>query len=272
MKWYTSQQISRHITRIVDIASVACYLIEGKDRAVLLDTCRGFGNLKEYVQTLTDKEVFVILTHGHYDHTGSAPFFDEVYMNHDDLPLLAYQNQRAKEYLEEDQKGVPALRAFTDADLNPMFEKLPIQLNDGQVFDLGDIHLEMISVKGHTPGMMCALLKEEKTMFFGDACGMNVLLHDDFSLTVSEYKNSLLHLKTYEEEYDTVYRNHGSYTNEKSLLDNVIECCDLILQGKDDHQPVQMYGKDLFAAKNRINGSRADGKEGNIIYAPQKSR
>ena len=41
MEIYRSEKVSEHITRIIDIAGVACYLIEGNDDACLLDTCCG---------------------------------------------------------------------------------------------------------------------------------------------------------------------------------------------------------------------------------------
>ena len=54
--------------------------------------------------------------------------------------------------------------------------------------------------RGHTPGMMCPLVIEDRLIIFGDACGVGVLLFDEYSSSVLEYKNSLLSLKQYESE------------------------------------------------------------------------
>ena len=68
-----------------------------------------------------------------------------------------------------------------------------------------------------------------------------------------------------------IYRNHGTFVSNKDLLDNVIECCHLIIEGKDDHEPIEFHRYKLFAAKNTNNDhGRADGKEGNIMYALEK--
>ena len=75
-----------------------------------------------------------------------------------------------------------------------------------------------------------------------------------------------------EKEYDRIYRNHGTCTNDKKLLDNVLECCNLILAKEDDQCPVEMYGRTLYAARSAVDGIRIDGKEGNIIYAPEKRK
>ena len=74
---YQSEKINEHFIRIIDKTGVACYLVIGEEKACLLDTCNGFGNIKEYVEQLTDKPVFVLLTHGHHDHMGGANLFDE---------------------------------------------------------------------------------------------------------------------------------------------------------------------------------------------------
>lgn len=272
MQWYRHEKINEHITRIIDIAGVACYLIEGETKACLLDTCCGYGNLKEYVKELTDKEIFVILTHGHYDHVGSASFFDEVYMSHEELPVLSAYNSKREYLLEYDKNMKPALKDITMDQLNPLYQGNPIDLKDGQRFDLGDITIRMILVKGHTPGSMCALLEEDEIIFYGDACGTNVLLHDEFSSTVSEYLESLKKLEDCQDQYQRILRNHGTFENDKSLLENVKDCCKEILNHTDDHNPVLLYDKTVYEAKKRLDGNRIDGKEGNVIYAPDKQQ
>ncbi|MFJ5760653.1 MBL fold metallo-hydrolase [Neobacillus sp. NPDC093182] len=52
------------------------YLVEGTVRAALIDTGTGVGDLKAYIDNLTDKPYFVMLTHGHVDHAMGAPAFD----------------------------------------------------------------------------------------------------------------------------------------------------------------------------------------------------
>lgn len=48
------------------------YLLEGDEKALLIDTGWGSGTLRPYVERLTQKPVQVILTHGHLDHSGSC--------------------------------------------------------------------------------------------------------------------------------------------------------------------------------------------------------
>ena len=55
-------------------------LIVGPEKAVLIDTGCGIGNLRKVVAEVTDKPVMVINTHTHLDHLGSNRQFDEIAM------------------------------------------------------------------------------------------------------------------------------------------------------------------------------------------------
>lgn len=268
MEKYRYEKLSQHIYRIIDLMDVCCYLVIGNEKACLIDTCSGFGNIKEVVNKITDKPVFVILTHGHHDHTGGSILFDEVYLNRKDLPILHHFGQIDKRY-EDIKSFLPNVEISID-DILPVKENDLLPLEDEQIFDLGGLHIKMICVKGHTPGMMCPLIIEERTIIFGDACGVAVMLLDEYSSCVSEYRNSLHRLKNYESEYDIIYRNHGTFFSRKNLLDNVIECCNLVLDKKDDHYPCRIHGFDLFAAKEFNHAGRKDGIEGNLLYILEK--
>lgn len=273
MEYYKHIKLNDHLIRIIGLDSTCCYLVNGSEKSVLLDTGCGYGDLKKYIidnNLASHDDIFVILTHGHHDHIGAADLFDTIYMNHKDLEVFKIFGdiQHRIDYSVEHEQS-------TGIDLKlcmiPTTTKTILNIEDYQVFDLGGIHIKMIPVKGHTPGMMCPLIVEDRICFFGDACGISVLLMDQYSSCVSEYKESLLNLKNYENEYDTIYRNHGTYESPKELLDNVIESCDLILAKKDAHQPVTLLGKDFFSAHEIENHGRKDGKQGNIFYIEEKA-
>ena len=58
---------------------VISYLILGADRAVLLDTGMGIGDISAEVARLTDLPVVVVNSHSHYDHVGDNHRFAEVW-------------------------------------------------------------------------------------------------------------------------------------------------------------------------------------------------
>ena len=90
IEFFVSEKISPSTTKITDITGVAMFLVEGSEKAMLIDTATGAGNLKAYVDTLTDKPVEVLLTHGHCDHAGGAAPFEKVYLHPADWELVKH--------------------------------------------------------------------------------------------------------------------------------------------------------------------------------------
>ena len=267
---FTYEYIRKNIIRICDKVQTAMYLIIGEHCACLLDTGTGFGNLAQFVQTLTDKPVFVILTHGHLDHGGGAYLFDDVYIHPADIEV--YQEHHCASF----RKAMVKAMLGKEIPLPEVVRKQPFYpLEDQQVFDLGGVHIKAIQVPGHTQGMMMILIEEERIMLFGDACGMSVMLHEDWSSEVSLYRQSLLHVKkAYASTYDHVIRNHGTYTSPCFILDEVIHCCDEILLQQDDHIATELFGEEGFYRAQAIDayGNRLDGKIGNILYRYDKAK
>ena len=58
-----------------------CYLLIGSEKAMLIDTAYGDGDLRAFVETITDKPVMVCNTHGHFDHTGGNALWEEAWMS-----------------------------------------------------------------------------------------------------------------------------------------------------------------------------------------------
>lgn len=62
-------------------------LVIGQEKAALIDTGCGIGNLHRAVEDVTDKPVTIINNHTHTDHLGSNRQFDEIAMfDHPSMP------------------------------------------------------------------------------------------------------------------------------------------------------------------------------------------
>lgn len=70
------------------VASETVYIIEGNDKAVVIDAGTHMPKLDKIVAKITDKPVSLILTHGHGDHVGAAGCFDELWVNTEDKGML----------------------------------------------------------------------------------------------------------------------------------------------------------------------------------------
>lgn len=61
------------------MADVYAYLILGKDRGLLIDSCYSTTNISNYVRAVTDLPIDVVNTHGHFDHIGGNSEFGQVF-------------------------------------------------------------------------------------------------------------------------------------------------------------------------------------------------
>lgn len=272
VEYYKAEKINEHMTAIRSMTGEIMYLVEGEEKAVLIDTCLGVGHLREFVENLTEKQITVLLTHGHVDHALGAPEFEEVYMNPADNKV--YESMSPLEerigYIKANLGG--QLPEFAEDDYVQPAPADFKELKDGQIFDLGGVHIEVYALPGHTHGTMVMLVPEEKALILGDACNNATFLFDENSLSVHEYKENLIRVKEkLEGRYDTTYLCHHVMTASKDMLAHVIEVCDEILEGKADDIPFEFIGHHAFVAK-RANErfERVDGGEGNIVYDKEK--
>ena len=166
------------------------YLIEGSKAAVLIDTGCGFYSLKNCIHNLTNKPLKVLITHGHVDHAMGANEFEEIYLNHKDKSV--YQLHSEKGFRLEGAKGLcPEKGLIKETDMIPSapFEKFH-NLQEGDVFELGGIHVVIYELPGHTLGSVVMLIPEERTILLGDACNPFLFLFDKFSTGLASYEKN----------------------------------------------------------------------------------
>ena len=229
MQNYTYEALNDHIYRIKDAFGVAMYLVIGRERTALIDTGYGLTGLRELVESLTSLPVTVLLTHGHIDHALGIFEFDDPYMNLlDEETFATHSDWNYRVQFLHDKGYEP--EDFSFQRVRPVCFH-PIE--DGQVFDLGGLHLKAYYAPGHTKGMTMFLFVEDRIMLFGDACGPNTMIMEDCSGQLSDYYKSLLVVKAHENEYDRIIRNHGTCESPKELLDSVMSICKRILDGTD---------------------------------------
>ncbi len=262
---FTHEKISPTTTRIKAPGMELMYLVEGKEKTALLDTGSGLGFLRAYVEKLTDLPITVLLTHGHVDHAMGAGEFDTVYMNHaDDCIYLQHADM---DFRRDGLFLCP--QKVEDAEIIPAKPLAEIrQMAGGDSFDLGGLHIDIYDLPGHTRGSVVMLLREERALLLGDACNNLTFLHEPYSTTVCEYRQSLERLKPQVEgKYDTVYLSHGPGGGSTGLIDGVIGVCEDIMAGRTDDVPFGFKDSKGFLAKAEIERDvRADGGIGNIIY------
>ncbi len=254
------------------------YLVEGDEKAVLIDTGVGVGRLDEYVKTLTSKPVTVLLTHGHIDHAMGAPLFSDVRISEEDTGIYndpnsaADRNAYVKELLSFLYPDEDVFASLTEDDFivsDFANDEQLGRIEDGDIFDLGNLHIQANACAGHTPGSMTFLIAEERMLIAGDAANNNTLLNFDYCPSIEEYRNNLIWLKmAVDGFYDRVLISHGSGDIKNDLIESLIELCGEIIDGKDDKSEIDVMGKKAYLAKSRDEKyERLDGKTGDIVYS-----
>lgn len=263
---FKAEYVSQHITRIITPFHVCVYLVEGEKKAALIDTGFGVGDLKSYVETLTDKPYSVLLSHGHVDHASGAGQFDEVYLNLRDWDLE--KRHCTMEYRIWNIENGPgnSLEPVAITDYIPVYKGKYLNIDEGMDIDLGEVTIKPVAVPGHTQGTLFFVIPEDRIAIFGDGCGEHTAVLLEESTTIKEYRNSLIHLQKYQNMYDTVLRNHGTYTSAKQILEDTIELCGDIIDRKDAKVPRNFIDIPGYMGRPEEH----PGKYGNIIYSMEK--
>lgn len=257
------------LTAIEDPVGVRCYLIRGSERAALIDTGTGLGNLAEHVGSLTALPLTVICTHGHIDHAGGASRFGRVYLPEADGELERRHCSYGMKLKQNELLISNGSEPVPPCDIAPQRTEPFLPLIDQSRFDLGGLTLVACAFPGHTRGMTCILIEERREMILGDACNPRVFLFGPESSSVEEYRSSVLDFKKrYASAFDTAYLSHGpSNTIDPAILDDCAELCTDIMEGRDDALPFAfMDERGTMAAAVNDAGNSANGRLANIVY------
>ena len=145
------------------------YLIIGPEKAMLIDTAFGLGDMKALVDEITGgMPIIVVNTHSHFDHAYGNCRFERAYCHEYEAPIIEKQNEHMWDYLF-DENGNNIWLEFDKNDL-PKFKKYEvIGVPDGHIFNLGGgYEVELIWLGGHAPGMAGYLDKKNRIIFMGD--------------------------------------------------------------------------------------------------------
>ena len=216
-----------------------CYLVEGSERAAIIDTGTGIGDLRAVVEELTDLPLFVVLTHEHYDHVAGAWRFDEVvaYDNAEGLAVMARgrTNESLQQYVADDYLWKPLPEGWDPAEWTiPPIEPSEL-VTDGDVIDLGGRTLEVIYTPGHSPGSMSLLDAEHRLLFTGDHFFPGPLYAFGPDVSLDDYMASNRRLVERLDEYDRVLAGHNDPWVASSVIPRVSEAFDTILAGGGEY-------------------------------------
>jgi glyoxylase-like metal-dependent hydrolase (beta-lactamase superfamily II) len=183
------------------------YLVEGTQKALLIDTGTKINKLDSIISLITKKPLEVVLTHAHSDHAGNIRFFKEIWMHPDDTVLL--------------QKSYKGKVNF---------------VKDGDIFDLGGIRIEVSHMPAHTPGSIVLLDRKAGICYSGDAFGSNhVWLQLKPLSPMQTYVNSCLKMeKLMDGGITKIYCGHYPYIKkpyDKSYITSMRQLAEGLVNG-----------------------------------------
>ncbi|MDR1638254.1 MAG: MBL fold metallo-hydrolase [Clostridiales bacterium] len=238
-----------------------CYLLLGKDRALLVDTAIYDDGFEKAIKDLCSLPLDVAITHAHMDHIGNAHCFKDVHMSERDREVFRLHTDRA--YLESmlDMTPMPA-RLIAKFIARPIFNTHPevktIGFQDGTVFDLGGRTVEVIETPGHSTGSVCFLEKGRSRLYSGDmVCDMGILLHLEGCESVTTFLESIRKLQALKGSFSEICTGHRQSRIDVGYLDEYEECAAGIISGKIAGKP---QGKAKVGTHGRVSITYVDGR------------
>ena len=218
MSYFEVFKYNDNLYQLKDKLGVLTTLVIGKEKALLFDTAYGIGNLKEEVQAITKLPLIVVNSHGHMDHASGNYQFDQVYIHPKDVELCKLHNS-----IEWRKRNVTNVLK-TNADLENFDQENYLKQNEGNLlltnygdlFDLGNLTLEVIPMPGHTKGSIGLYIKEWKLLLVGDATCPFVWLFLEESEPLSVYVKMLE--ETLKLDFDNFLVGHGARLFPKSKM------------------------------------------------------
>lgn len=243
-------KINDQITMINDADESIYYLICGTKKALMVDTGNGYEDVMKIARELTDLPIEVVNTHGHCDHIYGNIFCQEAWMHPNDFPLCEQHFEYAQ--IKELGKGRGC------CPLKPLHKE--------QIFDLGDVVLEVIEIFGHTPGSIGLLDRKHRILFSGDAINPFIWLQLEETLPLLECRKNIgAMMDTYGELFDHHLCGHVKYLMPKQQIYDLLVGIDEILAGdiKEDKDYEWFGGVDKYHLY-------ADGNNRQICYSVKK--
>ncbi|MGD2201164.1 MAG: MBL fold metallo-hydrolase [Candidatus Bathyarchaeota archaeon] len=217
----------------------------GEDRAALVDTGYGMGDIKSLCEKLTDLSITVVTTHTHADHIGQNCEFDEVAVFN-----CPYSRENAnqgrdheslKRALEEGMIWKPLPQSFNPEKWHiPPFE-VTRWLREGDSIDLGGRMLEVYHTPGHSPDSICLLDRDARLFWTGDIFyNAPIYLYGE-TTDLGDFIRSYRKMIELSPLYDRLLPGYNETYIEKGVLGRVLEASEGIRDGEGGKYREQIY-------------------------------
>lgn len=219
-QWFERAGLSDGITHIWEPhvpALLRCNIwhVRGRDRDLVIDTGLGIASLREFARDILDRPATAVATHTHIDHIGGHHEFDcclvhgseldglrscsgEFTLADADFDPFEMGSLRFPMVPGYEMEG-PIVEAVPSSDFDLQTYTLRpasnvTSIEDGDVIDLGDRHLEVMHLPGHSPGSIGLFEPTTGTLFSGDTLYDGPLIDALHHSSIPDYVRSLKRL------------------------------------------------------------------------------
>lgn len=268
------------------------YLIDGPEKAMLVDDSFGIGDLKGLIRKLIgDKELIVVNTHAHFDHCYGNAQFDKVYCHEYEVPdIQSKNNPNIWDYLfnqtdhdlnvwgETIHPGEPVYTHFDrkdviiDLDHKENYKPYEVVgVKDGYMFDLGGgYEVEAVLLPGHTPGMCGFYDHHNRTLFCGDCTGMSGrpagTPFGEYA-TVEGMHDQLVKLKPRFAEMSGVFPGHGMLDQSPVIMQYLLDTTERILKDPENYDKKQEFERN---GKHTVSYVKLIEQWSSVRYSPNR--
>ncbi len=213
-----------------NVTVVNLYLVLGSERAALIDSGMGLGDIRAACAELTDLPVVNLSSHCHWDHVCGSYLFEERLIH----PL---ERHRIEEDYEVD--GITRFRAAPATG----------DVTEGMVIDLGGRTLTVWHTPGHSPGHVSYLDTATGYLFCADTCFAGTLWAQTEDANLAQWRASLERIAT--SDATALLGGHEEPLQPRTLAADVLAALDTALDGHSQSEP---FDFDPGARKHIFDG------------------
>ena len=192
---------------------VRLFLLEGKEKALLVDSGISCPNARSIAESITDLPVELINTHADPDHISGNAGFERFYMHPAEEP----------NYRMHDGQG----------------SIVPVE--DGSVIDLGGRALEVIHLPGHTAGSIALYEAAAGVLISGDSVQTDSIFMFGPRRSMDDFIKSMEKLQSMADWFKEIWPSHGAFPAGPGLIGQLLEGARSIVSGNvtgtiDEHR------------------------------------
>ena len=259
--WFYTRRVAAGVWLIGEPQHVYTWMVEGSERAVVLDTGMGILPIRPVAERLTQRPVSVVNTHYHFDHIGGNWEFEETAIHEIGAPLAEQEVPREllDAYLDYADRQLAAAvtvlpldreylwllapesipRPFPDGWDRDAWSIRPSRatrtLRDGDRIDLGDRELTVIHAPGHSPDGICLFDERNGLLFAGDSSNAGPIYAHFPDSDLEALTRSADRLAALADDVDVAFFHHyGRPVAEKDLFAEIAAGVEQVAAGEAD--------------------------------------